>query len=108
MKRLQLLASTAMFGLALTGCVSLGMSQAQSEQAYTIGAGLTDTAIVLGKLTPENVGTACTVDGLNYNTLISTRNVADGVNYAAADNAHAKLQTDGSKYSPACAPPAKP
>lgn len=89
---------------ALSGCVSLGMSQAQSEQAYTIGAGLTDVAIELGKLTPENTSTACTVDNLNYNTLVSTRNVADGVNYGPTNAAHAKLQADGAKLSPACTP----
>lgn len=91
----------------VTGCVSLGMSQADAEKAYTAGATLTDGAILLGKLTPEYVGTACTVDNLNYGNLAATRNIADGAGTleAASDAIHAKLQTDGAKFNPACTPP---
>lgn len=106
MKRSFLLISTALVGLTLTGCVSLGMSQAQSETAYTVGAGITDGLVVAGKMTPDLVGGACSTDNINYGILVSTRNIGDGANYTLADNAHKKLQTDGAKLNGACTPPA--
>lgn len=90
----------------LSGCVSLGLSQSESETAYTVAAPAADVFIISGKATGDAVAQICTGDNANYKILISTRNVMDGVkSYAPADNAHAALQTDGAKLSGVCVPP---
>lgn len=91
--------------IPLAGCVSLGMSQQASETAYTAGAGISDGLIVSGEVSPKTVGSICTGDSLSYGIVTATRNKADGVNYAPADNAHGKLQSDGKPLNAACVPP---
>jgi hypothetical protein len=103
MKRLLLIGAVAAF--ALGGCVSLGESQQDSETQYTLAAIASDTGFLSGYVTPKDAGLICLADAANYKILASTRNVADGVNYAPADNAHAALQADGNKLNPVqCVP----
>ena len=90
-------------GVMLSGCVSLGLSQQQSETAYTVAAIASDVFIGSGKATGDVAGQICLADNASYKILIATRNVADGVNYAPADNAHAQLHADGAKLNPSCA-----
>lgn len=88
-----------MVGLALSGCVALGMSQQDSETDYTGAAILSDVYLLSGKATADSAGQACLADTLEYRTLTATRNVADNVNYAPADKAHAALQKDGARLN---------
>lgn len=81
------------------GCVSLGMSQQKSETTYTIAANL--TAAVISTYSTERAGQACEADNLEYGTVISTRNVADGVDYGPADTAHKLVLHNGAKLNPA-------
>lgn len=91
--------------ISLGGCVSAGMSQQASETAYTTGALLADGTILFGDVSAKAIGDICTGDDLSYGVVVSTRNIADGVTYAVADNAHGKLQSDGKPKNPACSPP---
>lgn len=96
-------------GFSLAGCVSLGESQQDSETQYTLAAIASDTGFLSGYVTPKDAGLICLADAANYKILASTRNVADNVNYAPADNAHAALQDDGNKLNPAqCVPVVPP
>lgn len=85
--------------LALSGCVSLGLSQADSETTYTLAAIAADTAILSGQLNPVATGQICLIDNANYRILIATRNVADMTSYSASDSAHATLQKDGARLN---------
>jgi hypothetical protein len=93
-----------LFGaVALSGCVSLGLSQAQSENDYTIGATAADVFLISGKATGDAASQICFGDTAAYKILIATRNVGDGVkSYAPADNAHVALHTDGARLSSNC------
>lgn len=94
-------------GLAMSGCVSAGISQQDSETTYTLAAIGADVALTSGQINPASAGQICLVDNADYKILAATRNVADGVNYVPADNAHAALQADGAKLAPVqCSPPA--
>lgn len=86
--------------VALGGC-----AQGDREKAYVLGATVTDGAIVAGKITGENVLTACMVDDVNYGVLASGRGTADMFSYVPADTAHGKLHVDGQKANPSCTPP---
>jgi hypothetical protein len=94
--------------LALSGCVSLGLSQASSEKLYTDAAIAADLYLQSGHVTGTAAGQICLGDNANYRVLISTRNVADGVDYAPADNAHAAVQADGFKLNPVQCIPVAP
>lgn len=90
----------------LAGCVSLGLSQQDSETGYTLAATAADVFLLSGKANADSAGQVCLGDTVNYRTLAATRNVADGVNYAPADAAHKVLQSDGAKLAPVqCVPP---
>lgn len=82
----------AVAALALSGCVSLGLSQADSEAAYTAAAIASNAFLISGKATTDAKTQLCAVDVENYGILVSTRNVADGVAYGPADTAHGALQ----------------
>lgn len=97
-----------MVATALSGCVSLGMSQQDSETTYTVAANVTAVVLASGKYNGDQAGQACEADNLEYNILISTRNVADNVNYLPADTAHVKLHAAGIAFNPVvCAVPSK-
>lgn len=99
----------ALLAVSLGGCVSLGLSQQDSETAYTIATIGGDAFILSGKATPDQAGQACVADNVTYNILVSSRNIADGVNYSPADNAHAALQRDGARLAPdKCVPVTPP
>ena len=100
MKRILLCAAFAAMALGGSGCVSLGLSQQDSETAYTVATIAGDAFILSGKATPDAAGQACVADNVAYRILASTRNVADGVSYGPADGAHAALQHDAAKLAP--------
>lgn len=97
MRKMLLIAGCA---LALSGCVSLGLSQSDSEQTYTIAAIAADVSFGTGQITPDAAGSICLIDNANYKILAATRNVVDMTSYAPADNAHVTLQTDGHALNP--------
>lgn len=105
-KKTMMLVASATFGLALAGCVQLGLSQKDGEVAYATSAAGTTALILSGRLSNEAVGNACLADEIAYTILTSTRNVADGVSYVPSDAAHASLQSAGVHLAPAqCVPP---
>lgn len=85
--------------VALGGCVSLGLSQQDSETTYTLSATAADVYLISGKANGDGAGQVCLGDTVTYRTLTATRNVADGVNYDPANNAHAALQRDGARLN---------
>lgn len=90
----------ALAGVALSGCVSLGVSQQDSETAYTLAATASDVFLLSGKASADAAGQVCLGDIVAYRILSSTRNVADNVSYTPADSAHAALLHDGAKLAP--------
>ena len=87
--------------LSLAGCVSLGVSQQDSETAYTVSTIAGDVFLLSGQANGVMAGQACVADMATYRILIATRNVADNVSYVPADSAHLTLQKDGAKLNPA-------
>lgn len=94
--------SVAVLSTTLYGCVSLGIKPQDSETTYTVAAIAADIFVTSGKATGDAVGQICTGDKAAYKVLTATRNIADGVNYAPADGAHATLQSDGAKLNGQC------
>lgn len=86
--------------LTMAGCVALGLSQEDSEIAYTTAAIAGNAFILSGKATPEATGQLCIADNASYTVLIATRNPADGATYGPADTAHLALQNDGAVLAP--------
>lgn len=102
-------ATALLMGVMLSGCTTIfGQDQKTAEAEYVTAALVADAGILSGKETPSIVGDTCTVDDVNYMALVSTRSSADTFSYAPADNAHAKLQSDGAPINPlSCRPPGK-
>lgn len=87
--------------LVLSGCVSMGVSQQDSEIAYLIATTAGDVFVLSGKANPDQAGQACLADTTTYNILISTRNTLDNTNYLPADNIHKKFQIDAARLASA-------
>lgn len=104
--KLSYLVCAAMLAVCVSGCVSAGLSQQDSETTYTLAAIGADVALGSGQVNGVSAGQICLVDNANYKILAATRNIADNVNYAPADAAHKALQTDGARLnSTQCIPP---
>lgn len=96
---LRLFAAAALAG-ALSGCVAAGVSQQDSETTYMLTTIAGDAYLKSAHTSAEQWGQACIADNAFYATVTATRNVADNVNYAPSDSAHAALQHDGAKFNP--------
>lgn len=109
-----LAATTLAVTAPLAGCGTvgpkLGLTQPEDEAAFAASALGVDHTIKNGQVTNQYaVAAICAFDTANYKSLVSGRNVADGVSsYKPADDAHAAVQSDGAKYAPDFCTPVTP